>query len=51
MYILGERKPSVPGGLAVVNEDTEILFEPLVHSFGLAIGLGVIGCAYVLFDI
>ena len=51
MYVLSEWEPSVPGGLAVVNKDAKVLFEPLVHSFGLAIGLGVIGGAYVLFDI
>ena len=48
VYVLGEGKPSVPSGLAVVNEDAEILFEPLIRSFGLAISLGVIGSAYIL---
>ena len=51
MHILSEREPSVPGGLAVVDEDTEILFKPLIRSFGLAIGLGVVSGAYVLRDI
>ena len=51
MYVLGEWKPPVPSGLAVVDEDTKVLFEPLICAFGLAIGLGVIGGAYVLFDI
>ena len=35
----------------MVDEDAEILFEPLVCSFGLAVSLGVVGRAYVLFDI
>ena len=51
VYVLGEWEPSVPGGLAVVDKDTKVLFEPLICSFGLAIGLGVIGGAYVLLDI
>ena len=51
VHILSEREPLVPSGLAMVDEDAEILFEPLVHSFGLAVSLGVIGGAYVLFDI
>ena len=51
MYILGKGKPSVPSGLAVVDEDAEVLFKPLICSFGLAISLGVIGSAYVLRNI
>ena len=51
MYVLGEWKPSVPSGLAVVDEDTKVLFEPLIRAFGLAVSLGVIGGAYVLFNI
>ena len=51
VYVLGEGKPSVPRGLAVVNENAEILFEPLICSFGLTVSLGVIGCAYVLCNI
>ena len=51
MYVLGEWKPSVPSGLAVVDEDTKVLFEPLICAFGLAVSLGMIGGAYVLFDI
>ena len=51
MYVLGEREPSVPGGLAVVDEDAKILFKPLIRSLGLAVSLGVIGGAYVLFDV
>ena len=51
MYILGKWKPLVPGGLAVVDKDAEVLFKPLVRLFGLAVGLGVVGGAYVLFDI
>jgi hypothetical protein len=51
VYILGQREPSVPGSLAVIDKDVEILFKPLICLFGLAISLGVIGGAYVLFDI
>ena len=51
MYILGKREPPVPGGLAVVDEDAKVLFEPLIRSLGLAVSLGVIGGAYVLFDV
>ena len=51
VYVLSEGKPSVPSGLAVVDEDAEILFEPLICPFRLAISLGVIGSAYVLRDI
>ena len=51
MHVLGKWKPLVPSGLAVINEDAEILFKPLVHSFGLAVSLGVVGGAYVLLDI
>ena len=51
MDVLGERKPLAPGGLVVVDEDAEILFKPLIHPFRLAIGLGVIGHTYILFDI
>ena len=48
VYVLSKGKPSVPSGLAVVDKDAEILFKPLIRSFGLAVGLGVIGGAYVL---
>ena len=51
MYVLGEWEPSVPGGLAVVDEDTEVLFKPLIRSLRLAISLGVISGAYILFDV
>ena len=51
MHILGKWKPLAPSGLAVVDEDAEVLFEPLICAFGLAISLGVVGGAYVLFDI
>ena len=51
MYVLGEWKPSVPSGLAMVDEDAEVLFKPLICSLGLAISLGVIGGAYILFDV
>ena len=51
VYVLSEWEPLVPSGLAVVDEDAEVLFKPLVRAFRLAIGLGVVGGAYVLFDI
>ena len=51
VYILGEWEPSVPSGLVVVDKDAKVLFEPLICSFGLAVSLGVIGGAYVLFDV
>ena len=51
MCVLGEWEPSVPSGLAVVNEDTKVLLKPLIRSFRLAVSLGVIGGAYVLFDV
>ena len=51
VHVLGEWEPSVPGGLAVVDEDAKVLFKPLVRLFGLAVSLGVVGGAYVLFDI
>ena len=51
MYVLGEGEPSVPSGLAVVDEDAKVLFKPLIRSFRLAISLGVISGAYILFDI
>ena len=51
MHVLGEWEPLVPSGLAVVDEDVKVLFKPLICTFGLAVGLGVIGGAYVLFDI
>ena len=51
MHILGKWKPLAPSGLAVVDEDAEILFEPLVRLFRLAVSLGVVGGAYILFDI
>ena len=49
--VLGEWEPLVPSGLAVVDEDAEVLFKPLVRVFGLTVSLGVVGRAYVLFDI
>ena len=51
VYVLGQGEPSAPGGLVVVNEDAEVLFEPLVCSFELAICLGVVGEADILFDV
>ena len=41
----------MPIGLAVVDENVEVLFKPLIRAFGLAVGLGVVGGAYVLLDI
>ena len=51
VYILSKWEPLMPSGLTVVDEDAEILFKPLVGAFGLAVGLGVVGGAYVLFDV
>ena len=51
MHVLGEWEPSVPSGLTVVDEDTKVLLKPLIRAFGLAVSLGVISGAYVLFDI
>ena len=51
MNVLGEREPSVPGGLTVIDKDAKVLLKPLIRSFGLSVSLGVIGGAYVLFDI
>ena len=51
MYILSKWEPLVPSGLAVVDEDAEVLFKPLIRAFRLAISLGVVGRADVLFDI
>ena len=51
MHILGEWEPLAPSGLVMVDENAEILFEPLVRSFGLAVGLGMVSGAYILFDI
>ena len=35
----------------MVDEDAEVLFEPLICLFRLTVGLWVIGGADVLFDI
>ena len=51
MHVLGEWEPPVPSGLAMIDKDTEVLFKPLICSFGLAISLGVIGGTYILFDV
>ena len=51
MYILSKWEPLMPSGLAVVDKDAEVLFKPLIRAFGLAVSLGVVGGAYVLFDI
>ena len=41
----------MPCRLTMVNEDTEVLFKPLICSFRLAVGLWVVGGTDVLFDI
>ena len=51
VYVLSKWEPLMPSGLAVVDEDAEVLFKPLIRAFGLAVRLGVVGGAYVLFDI
>ena len=51
MYVLGKWEPVVPSGLAVVDEDAEVLFKPLIRAFRLAVSLGVVGGAYILFDV
>ena len=51
VYILGEQEPMAPGGLTVVYKDAKILFKPLIRLFRLAVCLGMIGRAYVLFDV
>ena len=51
MYILSKWEPLMPSGLTVVDKDAEILFKPLIRAFRLAVGLGVVGGADILFDI
>ena len=51
MHILRKWEPAMPSGLTVVDENAEILFEPLICAFRLAVSLGVVSGAYVLFDI
>ena len=51
VYILSEWEPLMPSSLMVVDENAEVLFEPLIRVFRLAVSLGVVGGAYVLFDI
>ena len=51
MHILGKWEPLMPGSLAVIDKDSEVLFKPLVCLFGLAVSLGVVGRAYVLFNV
>ena len=51
VYILSKWEPLVPSSLTVVDEDAKVLFKPLIRAFGLAVGLGVVGGAYVLFNI
>ena len=41
----------MPCCLLVVNEDVEVLFEPLIRSFGLSVCLRVVGGADILFDV
>src|SRR6266403_416902 len=49
--ILGEWEPFSPVGLCSVPEYSEVLFQPLVGSFGLAVCLGMVGGADILFDV
>ena len=51
MYVLGKWEPLVPGGLSMVDKNAKVLFKPLICLFGLAVSLGVVGGADVLFDI
>ncbi len=51
MRVLGQREPFGPVCLCSVSEYSEVLFQPLVGSFGLSIRLGVIGGTDVLFDV
>ncbi len=51
MGILGKWEPFSPVGLCSVSEYSEVLFQPLVGSFGLSVRLGVVGGADVLFDV
>ena len=50
VYILGKQEPVMLGGLAVVYEDVEILFEPLICVLRLAICLRVVSNADILLD-
>src|SRR6266436_1608235 len=51
MRVLGEGEPLGPVGLCSVSEYPEVLFQPLVGSFGLSVHLGVIGGTDVLFNV
>ncbi len=51
MRVLGEREPFGPVGLHSVPKYSEVLFQPLVGSFGLSVRLRVVGGADVLFDV
>ena len=46
----GESEPVMPVRLSFIDKYTEILFNFLIDSFGLSIGLGVIGCGDVGFN-
>src|SRR6266404_6346358 len=49
--ILGEWEPFSPVSLCSVPEYPEVLFQPLVGSFGLSVRLRVVSGADVLFDV
>src|SRR6266436_8053100 len=51
VHVLGEWEPFSPVCLCSVSEYSEVLFQPLVGSFGLSVRLGVVGGADVLFDV
>src|SRR6266446_5515083 len=49
--VLGEWEPFSPVGLCSVSEYLEVLFQPLVGSFGLTVCLGVVGGTDVLLNV
>ena len=51
VYVLGKWEPLAPIGLTVVDENVEVLFEPLVCLLGLPIYLRMVSEADILFDI
>jgi len=40
----------MPVVLLCATEDSEVLFQGLIGSFARSVGLGVVCCAHVLFD-
>ena len=50
MDVLGNCQPVVPVVLVGATEDPEVLFQGLVSSFALSIGLRMVCGAYVLLD-